>query len=116
MFLLTFTLFYLALINSVFTAASYIKERMDLFNTIRVVEYVGQIVVLVGCFACFTPDVWYVGLGAVVTSVVTILGYIVITRRYLPEAKLRNGMFLELPLKNCLAMAYGIPSTALGIL
>lgn len=75
---------------------------MDLFNTIRVVEYVGQIVVLVGCFACFTSDVWYVGLGAVVTSVVTILGHITITHRYQSEAKLRNGRFYGTAVKELL--------------
>lgn len=102
LFLLTLMSFYLTSINSAYTATSYIKERMDLFNKIRVVGYVGQIVILVGCLVCFTPDVWHVGLGTVATSVVTILGHITITHRYQSEAKLRNGRFYGTAVKELL--------------
>lgn len=58
MFALTFLTFYITTISTVFLAVGYVKDRLDLVNSIKGVSYIVEIVILVFTFIIFKPRVW----------------------------------------------------------
>ena len=93
LFLLTFISFYLTTISTVFVSAAYVKDRLDVYNLIKVAAYFLQIATLVICFKFLNSKVWFVGLALALTSAVILIGTYSMTRRFLPQAKVRTGDF-----------------------
>ncbi len=93
LFISTFFTFYITTINTVFTAASYIRNRIYLLNLVKVLGYLTEIVILVICYGYFKVSVWYVGLASMGMSMVNLVGNFGITKRMIPNAKVRRNDF-----------------------
>lgn len=87
LFLLTFISFFLTTISTVFVSAAYVKDRLDIYNSIKVVAYFIQAATLIICFKFLSSRVWFVGVALALTSATILIGTILMTRRYLPEAQ-----------------------------
>jgi len=69
---------FVTMLNSSFSLASFCRNRFDLSNTINIASNLIRISTVVVLFNCFVPQVWHVGIGAVVAALFSMLGSIVI--------------------------------------
>ena len=89
LFLLTFISFFLTTLTTVFVSSSYVKDKLEVYNSIKVVAYFIQAATLIICFKLLNSRVWYVGIALSLTSFTILVGSYLMTRKYLPEAKIK---------------------------
>lgn len=89
MFVLTFLTFYITTISTVFLASGYVKDRLDLINSIKGISYIVEIVILFFTYFILQPKVWYVGLALLIAAIVVFLGSVIITNKLLPGNNLQ---------------------------
>lgn len=93
LFLLIFLNFIISIIFSTFQIATFIKNRLEL-NAIRnVSSNAVRVLVLVFAFSAFKPQLWYVGLAAVLCSFYIALCNIRYTRILTPEINVSFKFF-----------------------
>ena len=92
-------LFLLAFLNFVFTtlvtplnSGSYIKNRLDLNGILKIISYLTESVCLIIIFSLIKPDVWIVGLGSVIASLVLVIGNYFLNRKLIPEIKFEKKL------------------------
>lgn len=88
LFLLTFLTFYLTTAATAFGATAYVKNRMDIYNEVRVISYLAEIAVLLMSFLLFIPRVWYVGLSTLLAAGVVLGGSAWMTVAMVSELKI----------------------------
>ena len=93
LFFLTFVGFFLSTCTTVFAATAFVKDKLDVYNGIRILGYFVEILILIYCFKSFNPKVWYVSLASVATASITLLGSILMMRRYLPEVEITRKYY-----------------------
>lgn len=76
---------------SVFSASSYIKNQLDKINIFKGISYVIEAIILIVMFYFFNPSVWFVSLGAVVSSIIVGLSNFILYRYYTPNIKLSRS-------------------------
>lgn len=89
MFALTFLTFYITTISTVFLAVGYVKDRLDLVNSIKGVSYIVEMVILAFTFIIFKPRVWYVGIALLMAAMVVFGGTVNLTNKLLPNGQLK---------------------------
>lgn len=88
LFLLTFLTFYLTTVATAFGATAYVKNRMDIYNEVRVLSYLAEIAVLLVSLLLFIPHVWYVGLSTLLAAGVVLGGSAWMTAAMISELKI----------------------------
>ena len=99
LFLLTFMTFYITTISTVFFATGYVKDRLDVINSIKGWSYIVEIVILIFSFFILQPKVWYVGVGTLAAAVVLFIGSYIFTKKVIPESKIEISKFSSSALK-----------------
>lgn len=83
-------------ISTPFSAAAYIKNRLDIAGIIKIISYLFDAGVMILMFMNLTPEVWYVGIGSLCASSVVMIGNVIMTKRLTPELKFRlNSVSLK---------------------
>lgn len=103
LFFITFLVFFVSTISTVFFVAPYIRNRLDLHNAIKLVSYILQFLFLIISFKFLTPHIWYVSLASFISVVFIFGGNFFYTKNYLPEAKLSWKNFDKFSLRILLA-------------
>ena len=87
---LLFLGFVLTTVGTSYTAAAYIKNRLDIVGIFRSLSYIFEVLFYVVVFAFFTPEVWQVGVAICIAQLVIFGGNYYIYKKYTPELKIRR--------------------------
>ena len=77
----------LSIINTVFSIASFAKNRLDLDAIRNIMANIIKAIFLTVVFSIFTPKIYYITIGGVLYSIIVIITNIELTRRLAPELK-----------------------------
>ena len=90
LFLYVFLGFVLTTVGTSYTAAAYIKNRLDIVGIFRSLSYIFEVLFYVIVFTFFTPKVWQVGVAICVAQLVIFGGDYYIYKKYTPELKIKR--------------------------
>lgn len=93
LFLLTFLAFAINLPGSCFNVATYATNRLDKNNICNMLTAVVRIAVILASLLIFDPHVWYVGLGALISTIYSIVVNIRFKRKLLPQVQISFKAF-----------------------
>ena len=82
LFLFVFLGFVLTTVGTSYTAAAYIKNRLDIVGIFRSLSYIFEVLFYVVVFAFFTPEVWQVGVAICIAQLVIFGGNYYIYKKY----------------------------------
>ena len=92
LFLLVFVNFAITTISTPLTASVYIKNRIDVIGIIKIIGYSIEAIAMIMLFTIFKPSVWFVGAGALISSIISIVLYWKFTANNTPELKYDNSL------------------------
>lgn len=83
----------ISIVGSVFGVAAFARNKLYLeyFRTLQ--GTIARALVIFGGFFLFSPKVWYVGLGGLVSSVIILINDLGFTKKLLPEIRVRKRNF-----------------------
>lgn len=88
-----FANFFISIIGSVFSTATYCKNRLDL-NSVRVIHAeIIRVIFLVTVYNFFPKYVWYIGAASVLHTTYVTLWNVQFTKQLLPEIKIKKTYF-----------------------
>lgn len=93
LFAFVFVNFFITQINSVFGIITSVSNKRYIVNTINSSKTVLNALCLLLVFSIFTPKIYYVSLVALLLSGITVPFYIVISRKILPDLKIKFKCF-----------------------
>lgn len=93
LFLLTFIGFFFTTTSTAFSAICYVKDRIDILNSIKILAYITEILIIAFCFILFTPKVWYMGLATLGLAATTFFGTFIMSKKLIPDIKIRPSKF-----------------------
>lgn len=85
---LVFLNLFISTSGTVFQAASYIKNKLDIANVIKGISYIVEAAILLALYISFTSQVYYVGIALCVATMVIVVSNIIITQRYTENLKI----------------------------
>lgn len=80
--------FIIGLINTVFSVATFCKNRLDLEAIRTALGIMIKAIILIICYRYFTPMVWYIGMGTIVAGAYTLIYNLKYTHRLMPDMKI----------------------------
>ncbi len=83
----------LSIMNTVFSIASFAKNRLDLEAIRNIIANIIKAIFLITVFSIFTPKIYYITIGGVLYSIIIIIANIRLTKKLAPE--------LKYSIKNC---------------
>lgn len=96
--------FFLTTLNSSFSLSSFCRNRFDLSNAVGILSNLVRVGTVVALFTWFKPQVWHIGIGALMAAVFTIVGSIIIWRRLTPILHIAPQAFHVGTLRNLTSM------------
>ncbi len=96
--------FFLAALNSSFSLATFCRNRFDLSSTVEILSNLIRVGTVVVLFCCFVPQVWHIGVGALLAVVVSLTGSIIIWRRLTPMLHIEPRAFDMATLRSLTSM------------
>lgn len=103
LFVFIFASFFVTTISSPYTAAAFIKNKLDIIGIFKIVSYLIEAGILVLLFYLYVPNVWFVGLGSFCAAATLLFGNLFLTRRYTPELKFDKRLVALKRIKNLLS-------------
>lgn len=88
LFALTFITFFISIISSTFSVATYVKNRLDLAAGRDIMATIVKALVLIVAFGVFKAHVFYVSIAGLIYTMVLLVKNIQFTRKLLPEIKI----------------------------
>ena len=85
LFILDIVNYMLLTIANVSTVAAYIKNRLYITNTIKLIQYVGEAIVLVLLYSLLSPKVYYVGIALLFSTIIVWILNSIFKHRHVPE-------------------------------
>lgn len=85
--------FLLLTIANVYTVAGYIRNRLEIINTFKIAIYISEAIVLIIAFKFFTPRLYYVGIGLLISTIVFYLLNFCYKCHILPDVTLSASHF-----------------------
>lgn len=100
-FVLVFINFIITLLSTVFTVATFVKNRVDLSSIQQTIGNLLKIVAIVILFWLFQPKIYFISISAIVYTVYVMIANIHLTKKLAPELKIniknfRGAAVLEL--------------------
>ena len=93
LFILAFSNFLVLTASSSFSAAAYIKNRLDYYGVFQTLSYLVEAAFLVFVYTAFSPHTWYFGLALFLSSIVLLFGNLYLYKRFIPELKVSLSFF-----------------------
>ncbi len=116
LFVCTVLMFLLTELNSSFSLASYCRNRFDLSNLVNILSNIARVGAVVLLFTLFTPAVWHVGMGLLLSAVFGIIGSIIIWRHLTPMLHIRPHLFSWMTLRQLIDTGGWLVVTQVGTL
>lgn len=93
LFALMFSNFIISIISSVFSVATFIKNRVDL-DSLRIIEsYILRIIVLILFFEFFTPKIYFLGIAVLASNIYIFIINVFYVKRLTPEIQIFNKKY-----------------------
>lgn len=92
-FTLAFANFILSLLSTIFTIATFAKNRLDIEAIKNIIANIIKAVALIVLFTVFFPKVYYISLAAVLYTAFTFVSSVFITKKIAPELKVNRNNF-----------------------
>lgn len=89
LFFFIFLNFLISIVTSVFSVASYSKDRLELSSISTILGELTRLAVLSVCYLFFQPYLFYVGCASVCSTVIQAIANLTFTRKLLPDIKIR---------------------------
>ena len=86
-FLLAFINLILSIMSTIFTIATFIKNRLDMEAVRNIIGNIVKAMFLIIVFSLFTPKIYYIPMGGILFTLVVMIANIRITKRIAPELK-----------------------------
>lgn len=84
--------FLLSTTSTVFTVATFIKNKLYLSNIANIISIIAKVITLIVMFGTLPAMVWYVGLGTALATLITFIANWHYTKRLVPELRfVRHG-------------------------
>jgi O-antigen/teichoic acid export membrane protein len=93
LFSFIFLNFLIGLLSSVYGVSFFVKNRLDLASLRSIISNVIRVSILFFCFTFFIPNVWYIGLASVLTTVYLSYTNYSMTNQLLPYLKIDRRFF-----------------------
>lgn len=90
---LLFLNFILGLVFSVFSVATFARNRLDLASLRTIEASVMRIGIILAFFALLKPSVWFLGFATLISGMYTYLMNIYYSKKLLPDIKIRKSDF-----------------------
>jgi len=87
-FALSFASMIMGIISTVFTVATFVKDRIDISSIINIISNLIRLIVLLLLFGLLMPKIYYIALCGIICNVYYITINIVVTKKILPELKI----------------------------
>jgi len=116
LFLGTVLAFIITAVNSIFSIATYSRNRFDLSNLVNLASRMVQVVIVAGLFALTNPSLPIVSAGIVGAAVVGIAGDFYLWKRLLPELRFKFQWFTKSLLKQLLGTSTWLLINRMGAL
>ncbi|MEI7935607.1 MAG: oligosaccharide flippase family protein [Verrucomicrobiota bacterium] len=114
LFACTITAFFLATIQSPFGVAAFYTNRLDLQSAISLLQQMARAVLVVGFFSLLGPQVWHVGLAAMLSMCIGWGWSIRIWRRLTPMLRVSLSHFRLSALRSLLSTGGWLSLNAVG--
>lgn len=92
-FILAFVNFILSINNTVFSIAAFAKNRLDIDANRNIITNLVRTIFLVIIFTICTPKIYYITIGAIISTTIVFLSNIIITKKIAPELKYNRKLF-----------------------
>lgn len=93
LFIGTISAFFLTTLRSNFSVATFAKNRFDLRNIVTLLARIGQVVVIILLFQCYSPSLLHVSIGALSAGILAFIGDYALWKKLLPMLKVSLKTF-----------------------
>ena len=93
LFALVFANFFVGLINTTFSVATFIKDRIDLNNLRTMESNLIKSFIMIVMFAIFGPNIVFIGIAFLVATIYLLLFNIHYTKKLIPELRIKKVYF-----------------------
>lgn len=87
-FILAFINLILSVMSTIFTIATYVKDRLDLDAIRNIIGNILRAIFLICVFSLLQPKIYYITIGGVIFTVFVLLANIRLTKKLIPELKI----------------------------
>ena len=94
LFSFIFINFLLSTLSTVFTVATFIKNKLYLSSIANIVAILAKVLILIAMFGTLPPMVWYVGLGTCAMTAIIFIANWIYTKKLVPELRFIRHAFL----------------------
>ena len=102
--------------SSNFTVSLFAYNRLDLQNLLYVISIIVQVSLIVGLFTVFSPQLGYIGLAYLVSSIIYLIGAVILSKRINPHVHLDIRQFDRSRLKELSLIAWWAVTDQVGSL
>lgn len=88
-FMLVFINFMITILSTVFTVATFVKNRIDIASIRKVISNVLKVIVLLILFLNFQPKIYYIAIASIICSIYLLLTNIRITKKIASELRIK---------------------------
>ena len=92
-FALAFANLILSIMSTIFTVATYVKNRLEIEAIRNIIGNIIRAIFLVIVFSLCTPKIYFIPLGALLMTIFVLIANIKITKDIAPELKLSTNFF-----------------------
>jgi membrane protein EpsK len=106
--------FFVTVIGSNFALAPFVHSQFLLSNITNFAGLLTRIGLIVALFSIVSPRLWYVGGGALVAALISLLGYVILWRKLTPELRIQITAFDRSRLRPLMAMGGWVLANLVG--
>lgn len=85
LFIVVFLNFFVVTFSTPFSSSAYIKNRLDITGIVKVAAKVLDAIIVIVLFVLFPANVWFVAIGTLCASIITMISNVVLTKKLTPE-------------------------------
>lgn len=82
-----------SVVNSVFSVATFVKNKLYLESLRNIESSLVRAVVIIGAFVMFSSKVWYVGFGSLISGIYILVCNYYYTKKLLPEIQIKRKYY-----------------------
>ena len=88
-FCLVFINFIITILSTVFTVATFVKNKVYIASIRNIISNILRIILLLGMFALLQPKIYYIAIVSIICSIYLLIANIKITKKIASELKIR---------------------------
>lgn len=92
-FILSFINLVLSVMSTIFTIATYVKDRLDLEAIRNIIGNILKALFLILVFSVLQPKIYYITLGSIIFTVFVLIANIKLTKKIMPELRINIKAF-----------------------